>query len=204
MSIDQDVPFTLPNIYGQPDRQGAYMLSFGMTDESVLQAIALLEDVPGMPPLTWPPIPEVSFISTGDPESVVVEFDASATTCIIGDKSEATYTWVFGDGQSTSGVGLTTVTHTYPGGGNYSVLLTVVWAGVVDGRFGAGGIGGFSEILSLMSHNVPPTASFVIIDVNVPPIADFMFDSDVNVPPTASFTVDPDNLPPTADFTVGA
>jgi len=67
---------------------------------------------------------ECSF--TADETSVVAPADVVFTALVSGSNLNVTsYTWDFGDGQTTNGAGLAVVTNTYSSAGGYTVSLTV-------------------------------------------------------------------------------
>jgi len=65
--------------------------------------------------------PTAEFTVTTYPGSLIVDFDASASSD--SDGTLVNYTWDFGDGNSDTGI---TTSHLYPAGSTYPVTLTVV------------------------------------------------------------------------------
>jgi PKD repeat protein len=103
------------------------------------------------PPVNTPPT--ASF--TTNAQYLKTWLDGSASTDVDEDGKVVSYAWNFGDGSSGTGA---TPQHTYSAAGTYTVSLTVT---------DNGGATGTTTAAVTVNSAPPPTAFFVITDVNV-------------------------------------
>jgi len=74
---------------------------------------------PAEPPVNENPVAKFTFTPASGDVSLLVNYDANTST---DDGSISSYAWVFGDGNTGTGV---TPSHTYTVAGNYDIVLTV-------------------------------------------------------------------------------
>jgi len=121
---------------------GSFAVSLTVTDDS--NALAFTSQAVTVAAANVPPLAAFSVTCNG----VTCVFDATASNDP--DGNIASYAWDFGDGQNASGA---SVTHTFAGGGTYTVTLTVT-----DDQ-GAAAVTTVSILVSLA--NQAPKAEFV-------------------------------------------
>ncbi len=127
-------------------------LTVSITNDSygyvIADAVRVRLDVGG-------PLPPVAdFTATQVPDTLTVDFDASAS--YDPDGTIVNYDWDFGDGNVGNGV---TVSHTYAGPGSYTVTLTVT------GDFGATGQDVQSVVVAPVGGGVCPAAICDNLDI---------------------------------------